>query len=277
MRNQAHEPSHASGRSVLAYDLETIAPAAPDGGFPPWPTHNIVAAGFAKAWHVGGQWTFELDAMVSGSDGEAGLVREANAKMSGAEVITGYNSRQFDALVLRLAAQRCRLWDLKALADHAAVPRFNGEHADLADLYASFGRKVSLAQVFDEVGIPVKTSVTGADVAALWAAGETERVRDYVLEDAVATLCLWFCWSASRVGDEALVTRPLAALARHIDRTPALAHLQAFVDCSLVRWARPRALKADIAAALGRVQIRLGREEDEKTFALSDPGSATRR
>jgi hypothetical protein len=61
----------------------------------------------------------------------------------------------------------------------------------------------------------------------------------------------------------------MAALARHILSVPDLQHLHAFVDSSLMRWCRPRALKADISAALERVTTRLRREEDERAFATS--------
>lgn len=257
-----------ASNSILAYDIETIAPAIPDGSFPPWPTHRPVAIGFAAANRRDGRWSFDIEARVLGdATTEADLVRAADRRMTSAEIITGYNSAQFDALVLRLTAQRCRIWDAKALADHAAANRYAGEHADLADLYASFGRKVSLSTIAKEVGIPVKTDIGGGDVAALWAAGEHERIRQYVAEDAVATLCLYFAWSASRAGEEALVTQPMAALARHIQATPALHHLSAFVDCSLTRWSRPRSLKADTSAALERLTNRLRREEQERSFA----------
>lgn len=256
--------------AVLAYDLETIAPPMPDGSFPPWPTHRPVAAGFAQAQQRGDEWTFDLAALVvSGDMQEADLIREAERRMAAVQVVTSYNGRQFDTLVLRLAAQRNRLWNLKATADHAAAHRFGGEHADLADMYSSHGRKVGLADLCDAIGIPVKTDVSGGDVAALWEAGETERIRLYVQEDAVATLCLYFAWTASRAADEALVTRPMAALARHIEATPDLAHLAAFVDCALMRWCRPRALHADVAAALARITARLRREEDERSFAMA--------
>ncbi|PZU56409.1 MAG: hypothetical protein DI547_16620 [Sphingobium sp.] len=253
---------------ILSYDIETIAPQLPDGSFPPWPTHRPVAIGFATAWQSPHGWAFDIAAMVV-ADGveEADLLREADRRMAAASVVTGYNSRGFDALVLRLSAQKARLWSLKALADHAAANRFGPEHADLADFYASYGRKVSLAALCDEIGIPVKTSTSGGDVAALWEAGETDRIRDYVMEDAVATLCLFWAWTAARSGDEALVTQPMAALARHIEATPDLHHLHAFVDCALMRWCRPRAMKADIAAALQRVTARLKRQEDERAFA----------
>lgn len=257
-------------QSILAYDIETVAPPMPDDTFPPWPTHRPVAIGFAEARQHGGIWAFQIDALVATGDTvEADLIRAADERMAGVDVISSFNGAQFDALVLRLAAQRCRLWQLKALADHAAAHRYGGEHADLADLYASFGRKVGLAAICAQIGIPVKTDVAGSDVAALWAAGEHERIRRYVTEDAVATLCLHLAWLASRAADEALVTQPLAALARHIEAKPDLHHLHAFIDCSLMRWCRPRALKADIAAALERVTAKLRREDEERSFAAS--------
>ena len=271
MRASPRLPDHARvPTTVLAYDLETIAPPMPDGSFPPWPTHRPVAAGFAEARQSGSDWSFDIAALVvSGDTQEADLIREADRRMAGMEVVTSYNGRQFDALVLRLAAQRNRLWNLKAIADHAAANRFGGEHADLADLYSSHGRKVGLAALCDAVGIPAKTDVSGGDVTALWEAGEAERIRAYVCEDAVATLCLHFAWTASRAADEVLVTRPMAAFARHLERTPNLAHLSAFVDCALMRWCRPRALHADIAAALDRITAKLRREEDERAFATA--------
>lgn len=270
MRTIMRQPSRAPSAFILAYDIETIAPPMPDGGFPPWPCHQPVAIGFAEARESGGTWSFDIAALVvTGETDEAGLIRAADARMAGASVITSFSGAQFDALVLRLSAQRNRLWDLKALADHAAAHRYGGAHADLADLYASYGRKVGLAALCEQIGIPVKTDVSGSDVAALWEAGEHERIRTYVAEDAVATLCLYFAWAAARAGDEALVTRPMAALARHIQATPDLQHLHAFADCALTRWCRPRALKADIATALERVTARLRREEDERAFAMS--------
>lgn len=271
MRAFSRLPDRASmPATILAYDIETIAPPVADGSFPPWPTHQPVAIGFAEACHSNGNWIFDIEALVVAADtSEADLIRAADERLAKAGVVTSFNGAQFDSLVLRIAAQRARMWELKALADHAAAHRYGGEHADLVDLYASYGRKVSLAMIAEQIGIPVKTDVSGADVGALWAAGEAERIRRYVMEDAVATLVLWFAWTASRAADEAFVTRPMAALARHIEATPDLSHLSAFVDCALMRWCRPRALHADVAAALARITARLRREEDERAFAMA--------
>ena len=136
MSASSRQPDHAgTPGAVLAYDLETIAPPMPDGSFPPWPTHVPVAAGFAEARLRGGEWVFDIAALVvSGDTQEADLILEADRRMATAQVVTSYNGRQFDALVLRIAAQRARIWNVKAIADHAAANRFGGEHADLADL-----------------------------------------------------------------------------------------------------------------------------------------------
>ena len=268
MRDQPRRPKYAHRTdSVLGYDIETIAADTPNGSFPPWPTHRPVAIGFAKADQRGGEWTFDLTAIVVGKIDEAALIREADRRMAEAATITSYNGYGFDALVLRMAAQSQRIFGLKALADHAHSNRSGDEHADLADPYGGYGgRRVSLAAICAELSVPVKTSTTGADVAALWKASETDRILDYVLEDAVATLCAWFAWSAVCAADEALVKRPLAALARHIEQTPELHHLEPFLACDLMQWARPKAVKADIAAALERVQQRLAREDEERSF-----------
>ena len=257
---------------VLAYDIETISTAEqPDGAFPPWPTHRVVAVGYASAERRDGNWVIDLNAAVGAVPDDPALIEEVDRRLAAAEVVTTLNGRGFDALVLRLAAQRQRLFGLKALAAHASAKKFGPEHADLSELYSSFGRKVGLADLCCELGIPAKTSTNGGEVAALWAAGEHERIRHYVLEDAVATLCAWFCWSAARAGDEALVTRPMATLARCIEANPALAHLQPFLDCELMRWSRPRAMRADIAAALARTQQKLRQEEDERSFVPCNP------
>ena len=263
--------------SVVSYDIETIAPEQPDRTFPPWPIHRPVAVGFARAERRDGQWLCTLAALVGREPDDPALVREADKRIGAAEVICGWNTRQFDSLVLRLSAQRRREWGLKALAGHASAKRYAVEHADLAEYYNNYGRKVALAEVCAELGVPVKTTAKGGNVAALWAAGDHGRIRRYVLEDAVATLIVFFCWSAARAGEEALVTRPLAALARHVEADADLAFLQPFVDAELTRWARPKAMAADIAAALGRVQRKLEREEVERSFVRSDPEPRPRR
>lgn len=99
-------PGAIRAPSILAYDIETIAPPTDDGSFPPWPTHQPIAVGFAQAQEVNGAWLIDIDALVVGGDvDEAALLRETDLRMSATDVIASYNGRQFDALVLRLAAQ----------------------------------------------------------------------------------------------------------------------------------------------------------------------------
>lgn len=255
-----HAPS-----ALIAYDIETIAPQSPDGSFPPWPTHRPVAIGFAAARRERDEWHFKFDALVSADEAE--IVCEANRRFTDPQTIVSYNGRGFDALVLRLAAQRQRQFGLINLARHASAHRYALEHTDLADLYASYGRKVALAEICSSLGIPVKTSVSGGDVQALWEAGEHDRIADYVLEDAVATLIVHFCWSSAMIGDDTRIASGLSALARHIEQAPALQHLNAFVDAPLTQWARTRAMRADIGAALVRAERKLRQTEDERAFS----------
>ena len=116
-----------SPAAVLAYDIETVAPPMPDASFPPWPAHRPVAVGIAAASHDAGGWSIDLAALVIGpGTDEAALLREADRRIGTAELVTTYTDGEIDALGLRLAAQRCRLFELKALARHAALPRFEG-------------------------------------------------------------------------------------------------------------------------------------------------------
>lgn len=270
MRDQPRRPTdlHAV-EPVVAYDIETISAAEQqDGFFPPWPTHRPIALGLARAEEVDGEWVFELEALIARDTDGADLVEALEQRLGTVRTVATFNGRGFDAPVMRLAALRSRRFDLPQLAAHAHAQRFGATHADLAELFSSYGsaRRPALADICTELGIPVKTSVHGSDVAALWLAGEIGQIRAYVLEDAVATLVLYFMWAAHRAADEALLTRPLAALARHIERTPEVASLMPFATCELAGWARPRALRAEIAAAIARQQARVRRAADEASF-----------
>lgn len=271
MRDQPRRPTDLHDpRSVLAYDIETISTAEqPDGSFPPWPTHQPISLGLARAEQVEGEWAFQLEAVL-GDQSE--LAETLDERLATVRTAVTFNGRGFDAPVMRLAALRERRFDLPRLASHAHAQRFGAAHADLAELFSSYGsaRRPGLADLCRELGIPVKTSTSGGDIAALWKAGDRERVRDYVLEDAVATLILFFVWAAHRAADEALLSQPLADLARHIERTPALASLRPFAECELARWARPRALRASIKAALQRAEARSKRDAEDAMFLPSE-------
>lgn len=278
MRDGPRRPSDLHGtQSVLVYDIETISAAEPaDGGFPPWPTHETVAAAFLHA-QLGpdGRWEFDLQTLVQRGEQDVRFLSDIEEQMTrGATKIT-YNGRGFDAPVLRLNAMTGRRFDCPSLAEHAGANRFGAEHADLAELFAGYGatRKVSMAELCKPLGIPVKTSTTGADVGQLWRESRIDEIASYVREDVVATYLLWLHWSAFRASEEALITRPMAALMRHLERDPELAHLRPFVDSDLARWARSRAMRADVTAAIGRADRKLGREQDERAFAGVAPTS----
>lgn len=259
--------------SVGAYDLETISPAQhEDGSFPPWETHVPVAVGFARTELRGGDYAVSLHASVATPGGEAKLMVELDRHLATVERACGFNSRGFDAPVARMAALRARQFSLPALASHAGSYRYASEHIDLLDQLTSQGaaRRLPLSAVAAELGVPVKTTAHGGDVAEQWRAGEHETIRRYVMEDAVVTLVLYHAWAAFQIADEAQVTRPLTAIARMIDTTPDLSYLRPIADCDLVRWARPRALRAQVADALASASAKLKRDEVEKSFVDSE-------
>lgn len=258
---------------VGAYDLETVSPAQPpDGSFPPWQTHVPVAVGFARTELTGGDYAVELHANVAEPGGEHELIVELDKRLATVDRVVGFHSRGFDAPVARMAAIRNRQFSLPALAAHASTPRFAYEHYYLLDQISAQGaaRRCTLADFAAEVGVPVKTTASGGGVADLWRAGERETIRKYVLEDAVVTLVLYHTWQAFQLADEALVTRPLAAIARHIEATAELHFLKPIAECDLVRWARPRALRAQVTDALASVSAKLKREEVERSFVDSE-------
>ena len=256
--------------TVVAYDIETIIDEpSEDGSFPPWPLHRPCAAAFLTALcHEDGRYRFELDTPICRPDEEAAFFAEVDRLIPKSGVGVGYNTHGFDHAVLRLQAMAAGCFALPRLGRQVHAGRFGAEHCDLADVFAARGatRKVSLAALCAPLGIPVKTSVSGADVQALWHAGEVEMVRRYVAEDSVATYILWLHYVAFRAGDEKLIALPLADLAHWIEATPDLAYLAPFATCHPALWARARAPVMRIAAAHEEATQRLERERTDAAF-----------
>lgn len=117
------------------------------------------------------------------------------------------------------------------------------------------------------VEIPVKTSVHGSDVGTLWQEGRVDAIARYCEEDVAATYCAWLAWHAWRHGDEALMSRPLAAFAHWIESASERAHLMPFAGCPNAIWARPRAVAFEVAAALNTAERRVQNAADERAFS----------
>lgn len=273
MRSLPSRPTdeHAHNLTVT-FDIETIVEDEPqDGSFPPWPRHRPVAAAFLTAdWR--GEPKFTFDTLVCMPGDEEEFYEQVDGLLPEGITSVTYNGRGFDLRVLQLGAMATHRFDLSGLRTHAQAHRYGRTHCDLADQFSGYGatRTTSLAELCHALQIPIKTSVSGADVGTLWRAGRIADVEAYVREDVAATYILWLYWSAFRASDDRLIAVPLDAFARFIEQMPNLEHLLPFATCPPSLWARPRALFHRIAAARIAAEHRTRREEDERAFSASD-------
>ncbi|CAM3231637.1 putative 3'-5' exonuclease PolB-like domain-containing protein [Sphingomonas antarctica] len=259
--------------SVVAYDIETIVDTEPaDGSFPPIPQHKPVAAAFLRATRDKDRsHTFKLDILVCREGSEGEFYRKVDACLEPGVVGIGWNSRGFDNPVLRLQAMRHRIFDLEGLARQTQCGRYDTTHCDLADQFAGYGssRTQSLAAICEVIEIPVKTSVHGSDVGALWRDGDVQAIKRYVAEDVIATWIVWLHWAAWKNADPAELALPLSDFATWLETTPGLEPYRAFADCAPARWAREHAPAIRAGKGLAAAERRLTRERDERAFSAS--------
>lgn len=259
---------------VVVFDIETVVDTeTEDGSFPPWPRHRPVAAAFLSAdWSQEG-YSFALDTLLCLPGEEEAFYAEVDRLLPRGVTSISYNGRGFDYPVLQLQAMAAHKFELEGLFTHTHAQRYRAEHCDLADQFSGYGgtRKVGLSELCHTLGIPVKTSVHGSDVGALWRDGDIGSIAAYVQEDVIATYLLWLHWAAARAMDERRIAVPLADLARFIETAPQFAHLAPFATCPPALWARPRALTHKVKGALEDAERRVQRAADERAFAGEKP------
>ena len=278
MRQQPNRPTDEhNGDHVVVFDIESIVEDEPaDGGFPKWPSHKPVVASFLSAgWAGRGQYAFEMASIVCEPGRETDFYAAVNGKLAETVTSVSFNGRGYDLPVLQLGAIAQRRFDLPGLSAHARAHRFGRLHCDLAEMFSGYGgtKRPSLAEVCGPLGIPIKTSTDGSKVGELWRAGEVEKIRMYCEEDVAASYTAWLHHHAWRHSNEALIARPLAAFARHIECTPELVHLLPFAHQPAAMWARPRALAMDVGDALAAADRRVTIDEDERAFSPSERSS----
>ena len=263
-----------SGDHVVVFDIESVVEDEPaDGGFPKWPLHRPVVASFLSASLRDAKYAFELTSIVCELGNEGAFYAAVDAQIPTGVTSIGFNSRGYDLPALQLGAIAERRFDLGGLSHHTRAHRFGRDHCDLAEMYSLYGgtKRPSLAEICDRLSIPVKTSVHGSDVGALWRAGEVDRIARYCGEDVAATYCAWLAWHAWRHSDEALMSRPLAGFAHWIEGAPERAHLMSFAQSPSAAWARPRSVAFDVAAALKAAERRVQIAADERAFSGERP------
>lgn len=196
---------------LCVLDIETLAPPALDGTFPPWPSHRPLCASLLVADQVPyGRWEFAIESVTF--DDERAAITRIDQLMDGRRTTT-FNGKGFDLPVLLMTAARASLYKCRNLTDAWASKRYSGSHVDVADLASSYGAapRVSLEMLCQAAGIPVKTNGSGADVATMLEEEGIESVIQYCEEDVASTLVLFAmlqglvsndaAYSASLIGD----------------------------------------------------------------------------
>lgn len=214
-----------SGVAVL--DIETLAPPAPDGGFPPWPMHRPIVASVLTADQVHyGEWQFELESV--GFDDERAAIKRVDELLGGRRCVT-FNGKGFDLPVLAMTAMRASFFECRNLTDAWASHRFSGSHIDVADVISGFGSapRVSLERLCEAAGIPVKTNGHGSDVAEMLRDQGRRAVERYCEEDVGSTLILFALVQAMRSNDPAYAASLIGDFACWV-ADAGLEHLDAF-------------------------------------------------
>lgn len=275
MRSTQHRPGddHPYEHTVT-FDIETVVDTEPaDDSFPPWPQHRPVAASFLSADWMATGYRFSLDTLICRPGGEGVFYDGVDRLLPAGVTSVSYNGRGFDLPVLQLQAMAANRYNASGLSAHTHAHRYGATHCDLADQLSGYGatRRTGLAELARALGIPVKTSVHGSDVGALWRAGDEEAIVRYVEEDVIATYLLWLHWAAFRASNERRIIEPLADLARWLERDPTLAHLLPFATCRPAAWARSRVLFHQVSRALTGAERRAQQAADERAFSGESP------
>lgn len=213
---------------IAVLDIETIAPASPDGSFPPWPLHEPVVASILTAdYKRYGQWSFALES-VSFQEDPAAAIERVSHLIEGRTLVS-FNGRGFDVPVLALTAMNHRSFGLGGLASAWHSHRFTGDHIDLADVVTGFGgaQRACLEVLCKVLAIPAKLDTHGSEVGAMMEQGRAEEVLQYCEQDVLSTLFLYAMIQGLRTADGCYAGSLITQAGLWAKRN-GLAHLSAF-------------------------------------------------
>jgi len=222
--------SQRAGRPdrLVVIDCETIAPPAPDNGFPPWPLHDIIVTSLLSATRERyGQWQFELETVDFLSD-PAKAIERVSHLLEGRTVI-GFNSAGFDIPLLALTAMKHQRCDLAGISRAWQSHRYSGNSYDVADIVSGYGaaRGGNLERLCGALGIPAKFDCHGDQVAELLAQGQHKKIAEYCETDCCATLFLFAMVEGLRSTDAGYSASLISQCSRWI-ADAGLAHLKVF-------------------------------------------------
>lgn len=263
-----HNPECYQTDHVQVLDIETLAPEAEDGSFPPWPLHEPVCASVLTQKKTGDRFDFDI-ATIDFSCEREGLRRLFDLLDPAATLVT-WNGRGFDVPVLQIAAARQLMFEDNALRTAWLAARWAINHADLAEIYGRFGGagRPSLANVCKALGISAKTQGSGDTVAAMITDGREEQVFRYCEEDVAITWLAWLHYAAARYADAGKLAHPLADFDRWLaaDGEGRFIHLEHLRDLPLMRHAR----EADPVFRLDRL---IDRTDSRMSIAAMRPSA----
>jgi hypothetical protein len=118
---------------------------------------------------------------------EAAFLEETWHRLDGASLIS-FHGKGFDMPVLELRSLKHAV---STPAWVAASRRGGGQHFDMRELLAGPASSAPLDLYAKLVGLPGKEDVAGADVQALYAAGQLDRIAAYCMTDVVQTYFLF--------------------------------------------------------------------------------------
>jgi predicted PolB exonuclease-like 3'-5' exonuclease len=156
--------------------------------FLPLPFHRPVAACLLEAVASGGLVAL-TDALVwtDRRTPEAEFLEQVWRRMDGAALVT-FHGKGFDLPVLELRSLKHAIPTPPSFASSSREP---GEHFDLRELLSGPAASAPLDLYAKLVGLPGKCEVAGADVQALYAAGQLDRIAAYCMSDVVQTYLLF--------------------------------------------------------------------------------------
>ena len=156
--------------------------------FLPLPYHRPVVACLLEAVEEAGVVSV-ADAMVwtDRRMPEAAFLEETWRRLEGAGLVT-FHGKGFDLPVLELRSLKHAV---STPSWSAATRRAGANHFDLRELLAGAASSAPLDLYAKLVGLPGKGDVAGADVQALYAAGNLDDIAAYCMTDVVQTYFLF--------------------------------------------------------------------------------------
>jgi predicted PolB exonuclease-like 3'-5' exonuclease len=182
------EPGRPYPEQVQRLVAERRARTGGRTDFLPLPYHRPVVACLLEAAEAGGVVSL-TDALVwtDRRTAEAAFLDEMWRRLDGASLIS-FHGKGFDLPVLELRSLKHAV---STPAWSAASRRAGGHHFDMRELLGGAASSAPLDLYAKLVGLPGKEDVVGADVQALYSAGDLDRIAAYCTTDVVQTYFLF--------------------------------------------------------------------------------------